>query len=194
MIVVCLKIFEVFVRVGTESSDLGLGSYECSNESSGSTKGWEFFSLGETIGFSSSLMDRLGYGNLYMDVAELAYFRWWFYVPKVKTAETRVSYCLPHYRLPLHELKVQQVMSLVVMSNGFLPWTRMRIFPRVFSSMRILSSALARKYGMHIIYRSIYLSVREVVLWLQAFLTLSICDMMGRGKCKHLSVLCNVET
>jgi len=38
-------------------------------------------------------MDGLGYGNLYMGVAELAYFRWWFYVLKVKTAETRVSYC-----------------------------------------------------------------------------------------------------
>ena len=39
MMMVCIKIFEVFVRVGTDSSDLGLGSYECSNESSGSIKG-----------------------------------------------------------------------------------------------------------------------------------------------------------
>ena len=54
------------------------------------TKATEFsFSF---IGFSSSLMDQLGYGNFYMGLAELAYFRWWFYVPKVKTAETRVSY------------------------------------------------------------------------------------------------------
>lgn len=38
MIMVCIKIFEVFVRVGTDSSVLRLGSYECSNESSDSIK------------------------------------------------------------------------------------------------------------------------------------------------------------
>lgn len=83
--------FEVFVRVGTDSSDLRLGSYVYSNEFSGSIKGWEFFDFGR--GFSSSQMGGLGYGNLCMGVAELAYFRWWFYVSKVKTAETRVSHC-----------------------------------------------------------------------------------------------------
>lgn len=39
MIMVCIKIFEVFVRVGTDSSDLRLGPYECGNESSVSIKG-----------------------------------------------------------------------------------------------------------------------------------------------------------
>ena len=41
----------------------------------------------------------------------------------------------------------------------------------VFSSMCILSSVLARKYRMHIIYLSV---CEGVVLWLHAFLTLSI--------------------
>jgi hypothetical protein len=48
--------------------------------------------VGEIVDFSISLMDGLDYGNLCICVAELAYFRWWFYVPKVETAETRVSY------------------------------------------------------------------------------------------------------